>query len=63
MYKAKQFNLSGLRGILDQTLEMHFKLYEGYVEEFHAARRQIEIYGEAKETSEAYRRGIQTARR
>ena len=33
MYKAKQFNLSGLKGISDQTLEMHFKLYEGYVKE------------------------------
>lgn len=30
-YQAKQFNLSGLNGISDQTLEMHFKLYEGYV--------------------------------
>jgi len=30
-YKAKSFNLSGLNGISDQTLEMHFKLYEGYV--------------------------------
>ncbi|MCA1620933.1 MAG: superoxide dismutase [Acidobacteria bacterium] len=30
-YKAKQFDLSGLNGISDQTLEMHFKLYEGYV--------------------------------
>ncbi|HWQ36703.1 MAG TPA: superoxide dismutase [Blastocatellia bacterium] len=30
-YQAKQFNLSGLSGISDQTLEMHFKLYEGYV--------------------------------
>jgi superoxide dismutase, Fe-Mn family len=33
MYKAKQFNLSDLKGISDQTLEMHFKLYEGYVKE------------------------------
>ena len=32
-YKAKQFNLSGLNGISDKTLEMHFKLYEGYVKE------------------------------
>ena len=31
IYKAKQFNLSGLNGISDKTLEMHFKLYEGYV--------------------------------
>jgi len=30
-YTAKQFDLSGLNGISDQTLEMHFKLYEGYV--------------------------------
>jgi Fe-Mn family superoxide dismutase len=30
-YKARQFDLSGLNGISDQTLEMHFKLYEGYV--------------------------------
>jgi len=32
-YKARNFNLSGLNGISDQTLEMHFKLYEGYVKE------------------------------
>lgn len=32
-YRAKHFNLSGLKGISDQTLEMHFKLYEGYVNE------------------------------
>ncbi|HVS33083.1 MAG TPA: Fe-Mn family superoxide dismutase [Thermoanaerobaculia bacterium] len=31
IYKPKSFNLSGLTGISDKTLEMHFKLYEGYV--------------------------------
>lgn len=30
-YHARQFNLSGLNGISDKTLEMHFKLYEDYV--------------------------------
>lgn len=30
-YKAKQWNLSGLNGISDNTLAIHFKLYEGYV--------------------------------
>jgi Fe-Mn family superoxide dismutase len=30
-YKPQPFNLSGLNGISDKTLEMHFKLYEGYV--------------------------------
>ncbi len=33
MYQVKEFNLSRLNGISDQTLEMHFKLYEGYVKE------------------------------
>jgi Fe-Mn family superoxide dismutase len=32
-YKPKTFNLSGLKGISDKTLELHFKLYEGYVKE------------------------------
>lgn len=32
-YKARQFDLSGLKGISDETLEVHFKLYEGYVKE------------------------------
>ena len=32
-YQARQFSLSGLNGISDRTLEMHFKLYEGYVKE------------------------------
>src|SRR5690242_10310337 len=33
MYRAQTFPLSGLHGISDRTLEMHFKLYEGYVNE------------------------------
>jgi superoxide dismutase, Fe-Mn family len=40
-YKAKQFNLSGLKGISDQTLEMHFKLYEGYVKETNTLQERI----------------------
>lgn len=32
-YKAKTYDLHGLEGISDQTLAMHFKLYEGYVDE------------------------------
>ena len=30
-YVAKDFNLSGLQGISDKTLETHFGLYKGYV--------------------------------
>jgi choline dehydrogenase-like flavoprotein len=40
-YQAKQFNLSGLIGISDQTLEMHFKLYEGYVKETNKLTEKI----------------------
>jgi len=32
-YTVKRFDLKGLNGISDKTLEMHFKLYEGYVHE------------------------------
>src|ERR671924_1772666 len=40
-YKPRQFNLSGLNGISDQTLEMHFKLYEGYVKETNRLTEKI----------------------
>src|SRR6058998_270810 len=40
-YKAREFNLSGLKGISDQTLEMHFKLYEGYVKETNRLTERI----------------------
>src|SRR5215471_12605059 len=42
-YKARQFDLSGLHGISDKTLEMHFKLYEGYVKE---TNRLSDLIGE-----------------
>jgi superoxide dismutase, Fe-Mn family len=35
-YNARQFDLSGLKGISDATLEQHFKLYEGYVAQTNA---------------------------
>ncbi len=40
-YKARDFNLSALNGISDQTLEMHFKLYEGYVKEANKLSEKI----------------------
>ena len=43
-YQPKQFKLSGLRGISDQTLEMHFKLYEGYVKETNRLTEKIWEY-------------------
>ena len=41
VYKPRQFDLSGLNGISDQTLEMHFKLYEGYVTNTNTYTRKI----------------------
>src|SRR6186713_1271726 len=40
-YKPKQFPLSGLQGISDKTLEMHFKLYEGYVKAVNELNEKI----------------------
>jgi superoxide dismutase, Fe-Mn family len=40
-YKTQTFNLSGLRGISDKTLEMHFKLYDGYVKQTNLLNEQI----------------------
>jgi len=44
LYQAKQFSLSGLNGISDRTLEMHFKLYEGYVKETNRLTEQIAAF-------------------
>ena len=41
VYKAKTFDLSGLNGISDATLAMHFKLYEGYVANTNLLNEQI----------------------
>jgi superoxide dismutase, Fe-Mn family len=43
-YRAKKFNLSGLKGISDKTLEMHFKLYEGYVEQTNVLNEKIAAF-------------------
>lgn len=40
-YKPKSFALRGLTGISDETLEMHFKLYEGYVKETNRLTERI----------------------
>ena len=40
-YQPKEFDLSGLNGISDNTLEMHFKLYQGYVKETNRLTEKI----------------------
>jgi Fe-Mn family superoxide dismutase len=43
-YRAKTFPLSGLHGISDKTLETHFKLYEGYVNETNRLTARIQEF-------------------
>ena len=50
-YKAKQFKLSGLKGISDKTLEMHFGLYEGYVKNTDALTEKLKEMAEKKQAS------------
>ena len=40
-YDVKPFNLHGLVGISDRTIEMHLKLYEGYVKATNQLTTQI----------------------
>lgn len=62
-YKVQQFNLSGLNGISDQTLDVHLKLYAGYVTNtngltdlLHEMRKDGRAEKEARAYSELKRR-------
>lgn len=48
-YAPKKWDLSGLKGISDATLEMHFALYEGYVKNTNLL---IEQTGELRKNGE-----------
>jgi superoxide dismutase, Fe-Mn family len=50
-YKAKEFKLSRLNGISDETLEMHFGLYQGYVKNTNLLTEQIFEMTRKKDTS------------
>ncbi|GJL61993.1 MAG: superoxide dismutase [Nitrospirales bacterium] len=41
VYKVKSFDLSDLKGISDKSLDMHFKLYQGYVKQTNSLLEQI----------------------
>jgi superoxide dismutase, Fe-Mn family len=41
-YQAKKWNLAGLKGISDHTLEIHFGLYEGYVKNTNLLNEQLD---------------------
>jgi Fe-Mn family superoxide dismutase len=52
-YAPKRWNLSGLNGISDKTLEVHFSLYEGYVKNTNLLNEQIAAKIEAGATPES----------
>ena len=54
-YKARSFDLSGLTGISDNTLEVHFGLYAGYVKNTNTLNEQlVELVQQGKAGSPAY---------
>lgn len=56
-YAARKWNLSGLRGISDATLELHFGLYEGYVKNTNLLNdrlREIRAAGKASGTDPSF---------
>ena len=54
-FQPQHFTLSGLRGISDETLEMHFKLYEGYVEETNNLTEKLKKLSEGNDKHEEER--------
>jgi len=56
-YKARTFDLHGLQGISDNTLEVHFGLYAGYVKNTNLLTEQLQELagkGQAKGADPAY---------
>jgi Fe-Mn family superoxide dismutase len=49
IYTPKKWDLAGLHGISDATLEMHFGLYEGYVKNTNLLNEQLSQIREAGE--------------
>ncbi len=50
-YSPKKWDLSGLQGISDATLEMHFGLYEGYVKNVNLLNEHLEVVRDARKAA------------
>ena len=54
-YKQRSFDLSGLTGISDHTLEVHFGLYAGYVKNTNTLNEQlVEMAQQGKAATPVY---------
>jgi Fe-Mn family superoxide dismutase len=52
-YTPKKWDLSGLQGISDETLQIHFGLYEGYVKNTNTLNERISELRKARKVSGA----------
>jgi Fe-Mn family superoxide dismutase len=63
-YQPRTFNLGNLKGISNETIEMHFKLYEGYVKETNKLYERIaECIKDAKVDQEEFAEYSELSRR
>ncbi|MGA7353831.1 MAG: Fe-Mn family superoxide dismutase [Candidatus Cybelea sp.] len=62
-YTPRKWNLSGLQGISDETLELHFGLYEGYVKNTNALLDRIDAMRRAGQNSGSTPEFAEIARR
>lgn len=62
-YAAKKWDLAGLQGISDKTLELHFGLYEGYVKNTNLLNEQLAQFRAQGKASAADPQFAEVARR
>jgi superoxide dismutase, Fe-Mn family len=62
-YTPRKWNLSGLQGISDETLELHFGLYEGYVKNTNGLLDRIDAMRRAGQNSGSTPEFAEIARR
>ncbi len=51
-FKPRSFQLSGLKGISDRTLEIHLGLYQGYVKEANRLNERLSVFVEDGEVDQ-----------
>lgn len=62
-YPVREFDLSGLQGISDKTLAMHFKLYAGYVNNTNLLNEQLAEMGAKADLSAGEKAAMAELRR
>ena len=60
-YKTKSFNLHGLEGISDKTIDMHLSLYEGYVKATNAIQGESPSFSRTDRSTKRSSRPIRSS--